>query len=90
MSLRKNDTTGEYTCIVLRPVKDEGSGIDNLCKAFSNDFRNRFINLLGYDFKDLEPYLCIDILKANVTTANVDEDIEIAKDDNIITKEELR
>ncbi|CAK94963.1 unnamed protein product (macronuclear) [Paramecium tetraurelia] len=90
LSLRKNDTTGEYTCIVLRPVKDEGSGIDNLCKAFSNDFRNRFINLLGYDFKDLEPYLCIDILKANVTTANVDEDIEIAKDDNIITKEELR
>lgn len=55
-----------------------------------NDFRNRFINLLGYDFKDLEPYLCIDILKANITTSNVDEDIEIGKDDNILTKDELK
>lgn len=33
--------------------------------------------------------MCIDILKSNVTLGDQDNDIEIDKDDNIITKEEL-
>lgn len=88
LSLRKNDTTGEYTCIVLKSLK-EGT-VESICKAFCGDFRNRFINLLGFEFKELEPYLCIDILNANVTLSNVDEDIEIANDETIISKEELK
>lgn len=31
------------------------------------DFKHRFVNLLGYDFKDLDPHLCIDMLQANLT-----------------------
>lgn len=83
LSLRKNDVTGEYTCIVLKSLKESLT----FTEAFSNDFRRRFINLLSYDFRDLEPYMCIDILKANVT--NCEEELEIGKE-SLISKEELK
>lgn len=45
--------------------------------------------MLAYDFKDLEPYLCIDILNANITTKNTsDDDIEIDKE-GLISRQEL-
>ncbi|KAJ3238254.1 N-acetyltransferase 10 [Chytriomyces hyalinus] len=70
----QNDLTGEHTAIMLKPlrkeqntlVKTEVVSTDNKwVTAFSWDFRRRFIELLGYQFKKFSPLLVLSILEAS-------------------------
>lgn len=46
---------------------------------------------MAYEFKEIEQYLSIDILKANVTLNNEnDNDLEVDVDDKIMKSEELK
>lgn len=48
-----NNLTGEHTTIMVKPLKqDLEESTDALwLKAFYSDFRRRFVNLLGYEFR---------------------------------------
>jgi N-acetyltransferase 10 len=55
-----NDLTGEHSAIMLRLVhhQDEDEIADQhgqWLSAFGADFRRRFVNLLGYDFRKFSP-----------------------------------
>ncbi|EFA83474.1 putative N-acetyltransferase [Heterostelium album PN500] len=64
--LTTNDITGEHTCIMLRELKSDQSNVsasDNWLFSFYQDFRKRFINLLGYEFRSFESALALQILQ---------------------------
>jgi len=70
-----NELTGEYTCIMLRNLIDNNnlsSSISNSITIknkswindFSSDFHRRFIELLGYQFREFDCKLVLSILDA--------------------------
>lgn len=63
MRLTPNDLTGEHTCIMVSAnvTATQGDGSDWL-STFNHDFRRRFVNLLGYEFRSLTPGLALAIL----------------------------
>ena len=54
-----NDLTGEHSGIMLRLVQhqneDESSEHSQWLSAFGADFKRRFVNLLGFDFRKFSP-----------------------------------
>ncbi|KAK5661721.1 hypothetical protein OQA88_9821 [Cercophora sp. LCS_1] len=50
-----NDLTGEHTCVMLRPLKEESD--QSWLGAFANDFHRRFLSLLAYRFREFPPIL---------------------------------
>lgn len=66
-----NELTGEHTCIMVttRPSNSEGS-ISGWLLAFGTDFRRRFVQLLGYEFRLLPPGLALAILDAGSDDAD--------------------
>ncbi|KAI9352176.1 GNAT acetyltransferase 2-domain-containing protein [Obelidium mucronatum] len=71
----QNDLTGEHTAIMLKPLQKQGGGFSSKkdvvatdgkwVGSFSWDFRRRFIELLGYQFKKFSPLLVLSILEAS-------------------------
>ncbi|CDF39550.1 unnamed protein product [Chondrus crispus] len=64
LRLTPNDLTGEHTCIMATTSvcsSEETKPSDWLSK-FNQDFRRRFVHLLGYDFRSLPPGLALAIL----------------------------
>ena len=63
-----NDLTGEHSTIMLKVLNhEEGDGklSDNAMSwlpLFWADFRRRFVNLLGYDFRKFSPTLALTVL----------------------------
>ncbi|KAI8914461.1 GNAT acetyltransferase 2-domain-containing protein [Gorgonomyces haynaldii] len=54
-----NDLTGEHTCVMLKQLDTQ-----SWLNQFQWDFRKRFLNLLGYQFRDFHPQLVLGILDA--------------------------
>ncbi|KAJ3290598.1 N-acetyltransferase 10 [Rhizoclosmatium sp. JEL0117] len=70
----QNDLTGEHTAIMLKPLQKQNASLSKKdaivsdskwVSSFSWDFRRRFIELLGYQFKKFSPLLVLSILEAS-------------------------
>mmetsp|Transcript_750 Transcript_750/g.1947 ORF Transcript_750/g.1947 Transcript_750/m.1947 type:complete len:499 (-) Transcript_750:53-1549(-) len=59
--LTPNETTGEHSCIMLKALAGAADGIanDTWLQDFATDFRRRFLNLLGYEFRQFHPQLAV-------------------------------
>lgn len=62
LRLAKNSHTGEHSCIMIRELKQ-----NTWLNQFTNDFRRRFLTLLGYDFKSFPVGLSLNILGIEAT-----------------------
>lgn len=66
-----NDLTGEFTTVMVRNLKENKDNINNedfknkWVSMFSWDFRRRFIELLGYTFRDMSSLLALSILESS-------------------------
>lgn len=67
LRLTANELTGEHTCIMATTTvsKDPDSVVRNTkwLDDFHTDFRQRFVHLLGYEFRSLTPGLALAILE---------------------------
>ncbi|GBG87241.1 hypothetical protein CBR_g45300 [Chara braunii] len=69
-----NDITGEYTCIMIRPLQSdelqqsdgEAWGSAMWLSPFLEDFKKRFICLLGVSFQKFPPALALSILDPKI------------------------
>ncbi|XP_024376533.1 RNA cytidine acetyltransferase 1 isoform X2 [Physcomitrium patens] len=67
-----NEITGEHTCIVLKPLQsDDVEGVAGVSggwlSPFNQDFRRRFMSLLGFQFRMFAPALALSILDPKIT-----------------------
>lgn len=63
-----NELTGEHSCIMISTLNTELKS-QNWLSQFWNDFRKRFISLLGYQFRKFSPQLALGVLhNTNITT----------------------
>ncbi|KAL7230420.1 hypothetical protein ACSBR2_008828 [Camellia fascicularis] len=72
-----NAVTGEHTCMVLKPLNNddvESSGLDQwgFFGPFYQDFRQRFIGLLQYSFRDMEYKLAMSVLDPKINFAELE------------------
>lgn len=59
-----NDLTGEHSCIMLKVLNEEDGHHDSTwLTEFWKDFRRRFVNLLGFQFRNFHPSLGLSILQ---------------------------
>ncbi|KAG6541499.1 hypothetical protein Mapa_017096 [Marchantia paleacea] len=61
-----SDITGEHTCVMLKALDNDevevaGSG-NTWITPFNEDFRRRFMSLLGFNFRSFAPALALSIL----------------------------
>jgi len=66
LRLTKNELTGEHTCIMLRSLSTNDCN-DSWLAALHEDFRQRFIPLLGYDFRSFPLELGLEILNPRIS-----------------------
>ena len=62
-----NDTTGEHTSIVIKNICNEAGGVRcaaDWARAFSVDFKRRFLNLLSFQFRGFSTSLCLSLAEA--------------------------
>ncbi|KAG0616549.1 hypothetical protein M758_5G124300 [Ceratodon purpureus] len=83
-----NEITGEHTCIVLRPLQsDDVEGVAGVSggwlNPFNQDFRRRFMSLLGFQFRMFAPALALSILDPKITFTE-QESMAGASTENII------
>lgn len=90
IKMTENDITGEHTCILIKPLKDdeikfnlemnanlrnETSGKLKWLAPFYNDFKKRLISLLGYEFRTLPINLALSVLEPSLTSStNIETD----------------
>lgn len=63
LRLTANDLTGEHTCIMATCSVSASEENQKWLNSYHQDFRRRFIHLLGYDFRKLSPGLGLAILE---------------------------
>jgi len=56
----KNELTGECTCVMLKSLNGGAEGFEE----FVTDFRRRFLNLLGFGFRDFSSAMALSLLQA--------------------------
>ncbi|KAJ3189398.1 hypothetical protein HDU85_003027 [Gaertneriomyces sp. JEL0708] len=73
-----NDLTGEHTCVMIKPLDRSGAAFGDVpmtdtkwIHAFAFDFRRRFIELLGFAFREFHPILVLSVLEAAGATRNI-------------------
>ncbi|KAI0011629.1 DUF699-domain-containing protein [Xylariaceae sp. FL0662B] len=76
-----NDLTGEHTCVMLRPLKEDREWLG----AFAADFHRRFLALLSYKFREFPCTLALRIDQSATAGAQLDPSNESAE----LTKTEL-
>ncbi|KAI2620693.1 DUF699-domain-containing protein, partial [Hypomontagnella submonticulosa] len=76
-----NDLTGEHTCVMLRPLKDDREWLG----AFAVDFHRRFLTLLSYKFRDFPCVLALSIDQSAMAGAQLDPSYQLPA----LTKSEL-
>jgi N-acetyltransferase 10 len=58
-----NDLTGEHTCIMLKSLNNEDDPeLGNWMADFFQEFRQRLINLLGFQFRKFDPQLAMSLM----------------------------
>merc|ERR1719367_514389 len=58
----KNDLTGEHTVIMLKVLNADAGHSTSWLAEFWTDFRNRLVNLLGYQLSSLAPSVALSLL----------------------------
>ena len=88
LKLSENDITGEHTCIMLKPLRDDDITYSNQVIthekwlfSFVNDFKKRFLSLLGYEFRTLSVKLALSLLDAQLTSTTKVDDDELENDE---------
>ncbi|KAI0889357.1 DUF699-domain-containing protein [Annulohypoxylon maeteangense] len=76
-----NDLTGEHTCVMLRPLKDDREWLG----AFASDFHRRFLALLSYKFREFLCVLALSIDQSATAGAQLDPSNQLPE----LTKSEL-
>ncbi|KAI2606940.1 DUF699-domain-containing protein [Hypoxylon fragiforme] len=76
-----NDLTGEHTCVMLRPLKEDREWLG----AFAADFHRRFLALLSYKFRDFPCVLALSIDQSATAGAQLDPTNQLPE----LTKSEL-
>ena len=66
----KNDVTGENNAIMLSEIKEHSLHYD----FFYSEFRRRFVSLLSCEFRSLELFIALQILKPNLSTSEETQD----------------
>ena len=74
--LTSNELTGEHTCIMLTTLSTEDCNQDWL-PALHEDFKRRFIPLLGYDFQTFPTSLGLEVLNPCITGQEQPETIDM-------------
>lgn len=60
-----NELTGEHTCIMMRSLEQSSISYDpKWLSSFADDFKRRFMTLLGYKFREFPIALSLSILEA--------------------------
>ncbi|KAL6993075.1 hypothetical protein U1Q18_011194 [Sarracenia purpurea var. burkii] len=77
--------TGEHTCMVLKPLNNddvESSGLDQwgFFSPFYQDFRLRFIRLLGLSFRAMEYKLAMSVLDPKINFTNLEPALSTISD----------
>jgi len=92
LRLTNNELTGEHTCIMLSTLSTEDCNEEWL-PALHTDFKQRFIPLLGYDFRSFPISLALDILDPRVTGQDGQESTDLvtaAEIESLFTPYDLR
>jgi N-acetyltransferase 10 len=91
LKLTENDITGEHSCIMIKPIReedikhdeDENNTKQKWLTPFLNDFRKRLVSLLGYDLKTLSINLALSLLDPQLTsTTNTNNNNDDEKEDS--------
>lgn len=61
---KQNEVTGENTCMMLKTLPNCNLNMD----FFFQDFSKRFLSLLPSDFKNLDIFVALDLVDANVSS----------------------
>ncbi|XP_034220704.1 RNA cytidine acetyltransferase 2 isoform X2 [Prunus dulcis] len=61
----KSAVTGEHTCMVLKSLKNDELEVNNF-RPFYQDFRRRFLRLLGYSFHSMDYRLAMSIIDPKI------------------------
>lgn len=82
---KSNGITGEHSCIMLQDLKrteiDDQLDINpDWIAIMKSDFEKRFISLLGFNFRNFTLDLSLSILKARLTTDN----LQIEQEDQVV------
>ncbi|EGG25143.1 putative N-acetyltransferase [Cavenderia fasciculata] len=76
LRLASNDITGEHSCIMLKELKigqeQQTIASEGWLSSFYQDFRKRFISLLGYDFRNFQASLALNILQDKLNKDNIE------------------
>ena len=78
-----NELTGEHTCVMLRPLKEDGD--QSWLGSFANDFHRRFLSLMSYKFREFPSTLALTIEESANSGAQLDPSSEPTE----LTKTEL-
>lgn len=83
MRLTANELTGEHTCImatcaVVEEVESEAS---SWLTKFHQDFRRRFVHLLGFEFRKFSPHIAMAVLEQHEGFWDTDEGQRVRKND---------
>ena len=78
-----NELTGEHTCVMIRAL--EKSGDRSWLGAFTRDFHQRFLRLLGYKFGEFPSVLALSIDES----ANLGSKLDTSHQPESLTKAEL-
>ncbi|GIM12120.1 hypothetical protein Vretimale_15547 [Volvox reticuliferus] len=62
-----SDTTGEHTCVMVRPLEHPDVEGTAWLRPFVSDFKSRFMSLLGSAFREMAPALALSILDPQLT-----------------------
>ncbi|KAL5703564.1 hypothetical protein ACHQM5_022097 [Ranunculus cassubicifolius] len=89
--------TGEHTCMVIKPLNNDDVEVNNedewgFFTPFYQDFRNRFIGLLGSSFQKMDYRLCMSILdpKIDFREADPTSDKYLTSLDGILTAHDMK
>jgi|TARA_B100000683_G_scaffold229159_1_gene229483 N-acetyltransferase 10 len=91
-----SETTGEHTCIMLRPCFPVGldeSPDGEWVNSFYEDFRVRFTSLMGSAFRDLAPALCLSLMTPKLSwdeKGGAGRDSVLKADNEILSPHDLR
>ncbi|ORY80427.1 GNAT acetyltransferase 2-domain-containing protein [Protomyces lactucae-debilis] len=77
-----NDLTGEHTCVMIKVLGEDATWLS----AFAKDFKKRFMNLLGYQFKSFSAIASLSIMESADMAAKQQEDTQSARP---LTKDEV-
>lgn len=83
MRLTANELTGEHTCIMATGavVEEEERASAGWLNTFHQDFRRRFVQLLGFEFRKFSPRVAMAILEQRDGFWDSEEGLKLKKTD---------